>query len=111
MKRWYDEKNGCWMCNSDCCDEVLWDIWAIGYDYDGCKTVEDLKSLIDELIELAQKARVYLWEDKLFGVHGAPSAKNYRVPSKEEWIHQYGTNKQISGYEKRNNKNDDSRTS
>ena len=30
-------------------------IWQIGYDYDGCNTVESLKGLIDELIDLATK--------------------------------------------------------
>lgn len=28
----------------------------IGYDYDGCNTVESLKELIDELVDLARKA-------------------------------------------------------
>ena len=29
-------------------------IWAIGVDYDGCNTVESLKSLIDELVSYTQ---------------------------------------------------------
>jgi hypothetical protein len=29
-------------------------IWAIGVDYDGCDTVESLKELIDEMVELTQ---------------------------------------------------------
>ena len=28
----------------------------------------------------------------------------YRVPSPDEWMRQYGTNKQIAGYEKRQSK-------
>lgn len=35
---------------------------------------------------------------------------NYRVAPEVEWIRQFGTNKQIAGYEKRNG-NDDSRAS
>ncbi len=29
-------------------------IWALGYDYDGCNTVESLKELIDELVSYTQ---------------------------------------------------------
>jgi hypothetical protein len=29
-------------------------IWALGYDYDGCEKAESLKSLIDELVGIAQ---------------------------------------------------------
>lgn len=97
-RRWED---GCCVCTPDCCDEWLWMIWAIGYDYDGYHTVEGLQSLINEMVEMTVKARDCLWEDRLFGEHGAPANKTWRVPSKEEWIHQYGTNKQIAGYEKR----------
>ena len=32
-------------------------IWAIGYDYDGCNTVESLKELIDELVSYTQLPR------------------------------------------------------
>ena len=31
----------------------LFDIWAIGCDYDGCRSVEDLKNLVAELIEIS----------------------------------------------------------
>lgn len=30
--------------------------------------------------------------------------KCYRVPSREEWVRQYGTNKQIAGFENRQSK-------
>lgn len=33
-------------------------ICDLGYDYDGCNTVEGLKSLIDELVRLASLGRV-----------------------------------------------------
>jgi len=72
MRFWYDNERDCKMSEPDCVDEYLFDIWAIGYDYDGCHSVEDLKKLIDYLIELSQKARDCLWDNKLFGVHGSP---------------------------------------
>ena len=38
-------------------DSYLDLIWMIGYDYDGCNTVDSLKDLIDELTDLALKAK------------------------------------------------------
>ena len=35
MKSWIDEQTGCKMCEPDCVDEWLFDIYDIGYDYDG----------------------------------------------------------------------------
>ena len=32
-------------------------IWALGYDYDGCNTVESLKELIDELVSYTKLPR------------------------------------------------------
>ena len=72
MKHWIDEETGCKMCEPDCGDEWLFDIWASGCDYDGCHSAEDLKKLIDELVRMANKARDCLWEGKLFGIHGSP---------------------------------------
>ena len=74
MKQWIDE-NGTHWCEPDCVDEWLFDIWAIGFDYDGCHNAEDLKKLIDELISMADKARECLWDNKLFGVHGSPTSR------------------------------------
>lgn len=47
-------------------DEWLELIHDIAYDYDGYRTVEGLKSLIDEMSDYAHKARVCLHEDKVF---------------------------------------------
>ena len=104
MKHWYSEEHGVWMCEPDCVDEWLFDIWAIGVDYDGCQTSEELKKLIDELVTMIEMARGCLWENKLFGAYGEP--KIWRVPSKEEWMAQYGTPKQIAGYKRRCRTND-----
>lgn len=51
----------------DCCDEWLWMIWAVGFDYDGMDgSVESMKELVDELVEMAQKARDCLYRGELF---------------------------------------------
>ena len=72
MRFWYDEEHDIKMGEPDCVDEYLFDIWAIGCDYDGCHTVEDFKKLVDELVGMSIQARECLWENKLFGVHGSP---------------------------------------
>lgn len=72
MRYWYDEEYDVKICEPDCADEYLFDIWAYGCDYDGETTVEGLKKCIDYLVELSKKARECLWEDKLFGAHGSP---------------------------------------
>lgn len=66
MRYWTDEKTGCRMCEPDCCDEWLSMIWMVGCDYDGCETVESLKGLVDELVEMSQKARDCLHDGALF---------------------------------------------
>lgn len=67
MKYTFDEQTGVTYSNPSCVDECLFDIWAIGCDYqDGCYRVEDLKKLVDTLVELAQQARAFLHDGKLF---------------------------------------------
>ena len=73
MKFWTNE-NGIPTCEPDCADEWLFDIWAVGCDYDGENTVEGLKKCIDYLVEMSQKARECLWDNKLFGIHGSPGS-------------------------------------
>ena len=75
MKFWIDEETGTRMSTPDCVDEWLFDIWAIGYDCDGCHSAADLKDLVGELVGMAEKARECLWDGKLFGVHGNPDNK------------------------------------
>ena len=82
MKSWIDEQIGCKMSEPDCADEWLFDIWAIGCNYDGASTVEDLKFFVKELVYYSQKARDCLWEGKLFGVHGAPVRKGKEEETK-----------------------------
>lgn len=66
MRTWIDEQTGYKMCEPNCADEWLFDIWAIGFDYDGENTVEGLKSLIDNLVEMSQKARECLQRGFIF---------------------------------------------
>lgn len=66
MNHWYDKDTDIIFCEPSCADEWLWHLWAIGCDYDGCHSAEDLKKLIDELVDMAQKARQCLYEDKIF---------------------------------------------
>lgn len=48
---------------------------AIACDYDGCRTVDELKDLVDEIIIMSQHARNCLWDNKLFGIHGSPKTE------------------------------------
>jgi len=66
MKHWYDKEFKNIVCEPNCVDEWLWHIWAIGMDYDGCHNVKDLKGLVDELVDMANKARECLYDGKLF---------------------------------------------
>ena len=75
MRNWTDKETGMKMCEPDCVDEWLWFIRAIGLDYDGCHTDKSLKELIDELIDMTNKARECLWDGKLFGDFGSPNNK------------------------------------
>lgn len=76
LKYWIDEQTGCNMCEPDCVDEWLFDIWAIGCDYDGYRDAKNLMKLVDELLEMVCKARKCLWQGKLFGVYGSPEEKD-----------------------------------
>lgn len=66
MKKNYDEKLKTWFSEPDCVDEWLEHMWFIGCDYDGYGTVESLKYLIDELVEMSKEARKCLRENRLF---------------------------------------------
>lgn len=66
MRFWIDETSGCNMCEPDCTDEWLHLIWCLGVDYDGRKSAQELRELVDELVEMSQKARNCLLDGKLF---------------------------------------------
>lgn len=66
MRYWYDKEFKGIVCEPNCTDEWLELIWQVGVDYDGCNSIESLKELIDELIEMSQKARYCLEDGKLF---------------------------------------------
>ena len=64
MRYWTDE-SGIRMCEPNTADEWLKFIWEIGFDYDGETTVEGLKGLIDEIIEISFKARTCIEEGRI----------------------------------------------
>ena len=66
MKTWVDEVTGCTMYEPDCVDEWLFDIWALGCNYDGENSVDGLMDLIDTLVDMSRKARDCLHDGKLF---------------------------------------------
>lgn len=66
MAIWEENEDGKFV-TSNSVDEFLWNIWAIGCDYDGMDTsVQSMIELVDELVEYAQAARDLLYEGKLF---------------------------------------------
>ena len=66
MRYWYDKEFKGVVCEPNCADEWLELIWDISIGYDGCGTVESLKELIDELRDMSTKARVCIWDGKIF---------------------------------------------
>lgn len=66
MKYWYDKEFKGVMCEPTCVDEWLELLWEIALGYDGCNTVESLKGLVDELVDISKKARMCLHDGQLF---------------------------------------------
>lgn len=58
-------------------NEYLGLICDFGYDYDGCNTVESLKELIDELVDLAKKGLKN--DDKSIMYMSADLKTNYNI--------------------------------
>lgn len=54
------------MCEPDCADEWLQMIWEVGVDYDGCASAQGLRELVNELVEMSQKARNCLRNGRIF---------------------------------------------
>ena len=65
MKFFTDER-GIPRYEPDTAEEWLQEIFYVAADYDGFNTVESLKYLIDELVEMSQNARQCLREGKIF---------------------------------------------
>lgn len=66
MKYWIDKQTGCKMCEPNCVDEWLQFIWEIGCNYDGHSDANNLKQLIDELVDASIQARECLHKGGLF---------------------------------------------
>ena len=82
MRYWYDKEYKGVMCEPSCADEWLELLYDIGLDYDGCGTVESLKGLVDELMEMSTKARTCLYEGKIF-VDKEVSESSYKEAQEE----------------------------
>ena len=52
MKYWYDKEFDAIVCEPNSADEWLWQLWAVGLDYDGCNSVKSLQELVDELVDM-----------------------------------------------------------
>lgn len=90
MRYWIDEESGIRMSEPDCCDEWLSMIWMVGVDYDGCSTATELKHLIDELVEMSEKARDCLNNGRLFPEEPATTEEN---PAKSIHVPELPTSK------------------
>lgn len=65
MKELHDEKFGT-SYTSECADEWLVLIHDIAIGYDGCRSEESLKALIDEMVEYVGNARECMKQGKLY---------------------------------------------
>lgn len=79
MKYWIDEQTGCKMCEPNCVDEWLQFIWDIGCDYDGYHDANNLKQLIDELVDASIQARECLHKGELFAKEWSLVSLNTRI--------------------------------
>lgn len=66
MKYWYDKEFKGIVCEPNCAEEWLGLICDVAFDYDGCRTVESLYGLVDELVEMTKKAYDCLYDGKIF---------------------------------------------
>lgn len=83
MRYWYDKEFKGVVCEPDSVDEWLDLLWGVGLGYDGCGTVESLKGLVDELMEMSTKARKCLHDGRLFE-NREESEKSYRDARAEQ---------------------------
>ena len=65
MIHWYNEEDDCISCKESNAYECFNFIWDIGFDYDGCETVEDLKGLIDDMVASAKDGMKFINEGKI----------------------------------------------
>lgn len=67
-------------------DEWMELIRDIGFDYDGCNSVESLKELVDELVEMSQKARECLRNGKIFyNEEEEEKSREEAIAEKKRW--------------------------
>lgn len=66
MRYWIDPDTGSKLCEPNCAVEWLQLVYQIGFDYDGYSSANDLKSLIDELVEMTLTARKLIQDGIIF---------------------------------------------
>ena len=66
MKYWYDKEFKGIVCEPNCAEEWLGLICEVAMGYDGCNTVDSLKGLVDELVDMSKKAYYCLYDGKIF---------------------------------------------
>lgn len=66
----------------NCTEEYLDLIYDISVDYDGCNTVESLKELIDEMVDLTKKAKQCLKQGKI-KVDKEADLRSWRLAEKQ----------------------------
>lgn len=66
MRYWYDKEFKGIVCGPNCAEEWLELICEVAMGYDGCNTVESLKGLVDELVDMTKKAYYCLHDGKIF---------------------------------------------
>lgn len=65
MKEYKDPRTGTIYQEPEYANEYLQQIYLLSIDYDGCHNVKDLKALIDEIVDLSNKAMDCLYEGKI----------------------------------------------
>lgn len=82
MRYWYDKEFKGIICKPDCASEWLELICGIAVGYDGCNTVESLKGLVDEMVEMTANAITCLDNGEIF--EDKEKSKRSRIIAEEE---------------------------
>lgn len=65
MKYWFNSEFGGVVCDANNAEECFDMIIDIGFDYDGYSRAEDLKKLIDELVEYAKRGNQFICQGQI----------------------------------------------
>ena len=82
MKAWVDEETKLSVYEPDNTYEWLTLIRAISLDYNGCNTVESLKELVDDIVDMSARARECLRKNRLFPSEDCEEKTNNKIKFK-----------------------------